>query len=90
MTITEDNYLDLGNLLINELIGSVGLTIVLGIVLIIYLGVRERLDVQAIIALCFLWVCLVTAYVYNAFLLVVAVLIVAIYVYASWSKIIKR
>ena len=89
MTITEDNYLDLANLIINELIGSVPLTIVLGLILIVYFGVRERLDIQAIVALCVLWTGLITAYAYNAFLLMLVIFVVAIAIYAMWPKIIK-
>ena len=90
MTITENNYLDLGNLIINELIGSVSLTIIIGIILIVFFGVRERLDIQAIVALCVLWTGLITAYSYNSFLLMLVIFIVAIGIYSMWPKIIKR
>ena len=88
--ITENNYLDLGNLLINELIGSVPLTIIIGLAVLIWWGVRERLDIQAIFALCILWVGLVTAYAYNQFALMIVLFLVGLTVYGTWAKIIKR
>ena len=88
--ITQDNYLDVGNLLINEIVGSAVLFSILGLIFIAYLGVKNRLPVQVTMILMFLFVGLTMSYVYNSFVWIVAVFIVGLIIYMLWAKVWKR
>jgi hypothetical protein len=53
--IDESNYLDLRNLLVNELIGSAVLTFFIGVVILAIVGIKQRWPWQVTTLFCILW-----------------------------------
>lgn len=90
MTITEDNFLDLGNLFINEIVGSTSLFIIIGLIVINYYGVRSSLPFQVNMVNSFLWAGLIMSYVYNELLWMLSLFVIAIIFYALYPKLFKR
>lgn len=90
MTISEDNFLDLANLLINEIVGSPILFIVVGLALINYYFVKNNFPVQVNLFGSILFIGLVTSYIYNAFLWMIILFVVSVIVYSLFPKVFKR
>lgn len=90
MTITQDNYLDLGNLLIYELVGSVGLFLLLGWIFITYYGVSRRVPLNAIIGMNMLFTFMVLSYQYNVLWLMLILLILGGIIYLLYARVFKR
>lgn len=90
MTITQQNYLDIGNLLINELFGDVILFILVGLAIIVWASIRNRIPHTAMIGLMIIWVGLVTGYYYNSLLWMLALLVVGLLVYVLFTKVVKK
>lgn len=90
MTITEANFLDLANLLIWEIVGSVGLFIVLGIIVITFFMVKKNMPIQVILTGNLLFIGLVSSYVYNSLLLMIVLIVFAVVIYAIYPKMFKR
>lgn len=89
--IDATNYLDLGNLFFNELIGDVMLALFVGYILIAILGANSKFTWQVMALHCLLWTCIVFAF--NTGLLVLwvfAVLIAGVSFYYTMSKLINR
>lgn len=90
MAINQFNYLDISNLVINELIGDIWLTLIIGILLIIYFGVVNTMDFKSIGSLLIVWAIGLSGYYYNSAVLAFTALIVAFIGYGIWSKFISR
>lgn len=90
MSITEENFLDLGNLFINEIFGGATLFIIVGLAAINYLGVKNNLPFQVNLLNSLLFIGLVTSYIYNAFLWMIGLFIIGFIVYAIYPKMFKR
>lgn len=89
MIIDQTNYLAFGKILIFEVIGSVELTIALGLLVIAFFGIKMKLDIKGIIAICLLWIMFIMVYAYNSFLLALVLLVVVIIIYLLMHKIWK-
>lgn len=90
MTITENNWMDIGNTLINEVIGSAGLFIVIGLIIINYFGVKNNLPIQINLVLSFLFIGMTISYVYNALVWMIRLFMAGIIIYALFPKFFKR
>jgi hypothetical protein len=90
MTITEANFLDIGNLLINEIVGSVALFIIIGLIVINYYGVKSSLPFQVNLVNSFMWSGLVISYAYNELVWMLSLFVIAIIFYALYPKLFKR
>jgi len=88
--ITQDNFLDIGNLIINELVGSFWLFVILMIILILYFSVKNNFDLKTTLAIIFASSVGVAGYYYSSELLVVAALVVGLILYLVMSKLISR
>lgn len=55
MAITQDNYFDLWNIFVNELVGNIWLAIILGIILIVYLAAKSNIPYQVTVLFLFIW-----------------------------------
>lgn len=90
MTITQDNYLDLGNLLIYELFGSAALFVIIGMVIITYQAVKRRYSIGVIVAMNAVFAFAVVSYVYNPLITMLTLLVVGIPIFLLYSKLIKK
>ena len=90
MTITTSNYLDFRNLIINELIGDVGLTLLLGYIFITWYCVKRRIPLQAIIAINFIFTALIMTYQYLSSVWTLVVIIIALLAYVVYDKFYRR
>lgn len=90
MTITQDNYLDVPNLLINELFGDVTLFILFGLIGITWWCVKNRVPSNVIVAIDVLFVAAVISYAYNAFIWAIVLFILGILVYGIYHRIYNR
>lgn len=88
--ITQQNYLDVGNLLINEIIGSVWLFLAIAIIILIFYSVKHSFDLKTMLALMFVTSIGTIGYYFQQEVLVIAGLVFAFIVYMSWSKVISR
>jgi hypothetical protein len=89
MTITQNNYLDPANLIINELFGDVGLFIVVGLAVMTWYGVKNHLPYEVILVCDFLFVGLVTAYYYTPIAWIVSLFVLGIIIYFALPKIVN-
>ena len=90
LTITQANYLDLANLLFNEIIGSVALTLIIGFIIVTWMGVRYKWGLDVTFALVLLWVGLVSSYALQSLALMIVVLVVATVIYTFFPKLWRR
>lgn len=90
MTISESNWLDIGNLVINEIVGSTTLFIVLGLALLNYHLVNRSVPIQVNFMLSFLFIGMVISYQYNAFVWSIGLLVVGVIIYSLFPKFFKR
>lgn len=90
MTITQQNYLDIPNLLINELVGDIGLFIILGLIVVTYFAVKNSMPYQVIIFNAILFVGLVTSYLFNSLLWMLTLMVIGISVYTFLPKLMNR
>jgi len=51
MTITVDNYLDLGSFITNELIGSIMLTYFIGLILVVVISIKFNAKLESVLGL---------------------------------------
>ena len=90
MTVTQDNYLDFGNLLMNEIIGSTFLFIMLGLVVIGYVTLRYRLSIEVALFMSFLWAGAITSYAYNSLLWMIMSIVIATIIYMVLPKLVGK
>lgn len=91
MTIDATNYLDLGNIYYNELVGAFGLGLVLGILAIILISSRLKFHPPVTLGACFLWIA--ASFTYNQgflFFWVFSVYFVSAFFYYVVQSAIKR
>jgi len=88
--ITPQNYLDLGNIIFNELFGSVILALFVGITVIAYLSLQHRAPIEVTITLIIAFCLMVIGYAYDVLLLALIVLFIGVLGYVSMSKVVKR
>lgn len=90
MVLTTTNYLDLSNILIYEVIGSVWLFIAIGIFIIAYLCARFSVPFQVTIASLSLFIAISTAITGNLTIWVFLVLGIGILFYWMLARILRR
>jgi hypothetical protein len=90
MTITQDNYLDLRNLLINELFGDAVLFTVAGMIVLTYLCVEYRLPARSIAVLNGLWIAFVISYFFNMLAWMIMLIVFAVMIYKEFSNLVQR
>ena len=88
--ISESNFLDLGNLFIFELFGAPVLFVIVGLAVLNYHLVKQSFPFQVNVVASFLWIGLVTSYIYNAFLWMLGLFVIGLVIYGLYTKIIKR
>lgn len=88
--INPNNVFDLWDIFVNELIGSVGLTIILGLIVIWFIGVKLRMpfEVQFMFGLIFLSIIYTESRIFLIWVFVV--LIIGLLFYYAVNKAMKR
>lgn len=89
MTITPDNYLDLGNLLLNELFGDIGIFLIIGMISITYTAIKYRIPAGGIVLLNILFAVSVISYLYNPLIWMILLLISGLLTYFLIGKIFR-
>jgi len=90
MTITQSNYLDIGNLFFNEIVGSVFLGYILVLAIIVFLSIKFRVPNTAMFALIVIWSMISAQYAFNDAIITIVVLLAGLVIYLVYSKMIKR
>ena len=90
MVVNQFNYLDLPNLFFNELVGNVWLGFFIGLLLIIWVGVRANIGTHALVGLGILWSFGVVGYQRNDMILIVIGIIIAFFYYGVISRYINK
>jgi hypothetical protein len=86
MTVTPDNYLNIGGILINEVIGSVILFLLIGIAVIAYICVVNGVSTKNTVAALSVFVLIsLTAY-YSSFILAIVLLAVGFMGYSAYNR----
>jgi len=88
--ITQKNYLDFGNLIVNELVGNFWLTFFLGWILIIFISVKKDLKEQTTILLLLVYSTGLSAYYSNSIVLAVVGLVFSFTIYGLMAKFMNR
>lgn len=84
------NYLDLWNILVNELVGSQILFIIIGLGIIWWVVIKYNLPFSVGMLLMFLFTSIIFAYLHIEIFLVVTITIIGIIFSIGIAKIIKR
>ncbi len=90
MVVNQFNWLDFPNLFFNELVGSVTLAFFIGVLVILWIGIKNNIGTHGLIGLSILWAFAVVSYASNTMVLVVVGLIVSILYYGVISKYMTR
>jgi len=90
MTITQDNYLDVFNLFINEFVGDVFLFLIIGLVLIGFLALKFRLPIEVVVFVVLVFIGGVMSYVFNSLAWMLILIIVGGIIYSLLPKLISR
>lgn len=90
MVVNQFNYLDLPNLFFNELVGNVYLAFFIGLLLIVWLGVKANIGGHALIGLSILWGFGVVGYQRSDMILIVIGVVVAFFYYGVIARYINK
>jgi len=85
-----DNFLDLWDIWVNELVGSVWLFIFFGIVLIAFLSAKAKFSMEITILLEVLFLTIIFAYIYFTFIWVLVILGIGALFYFIYQKTIRQ
>lgn len=88
--ITMANYLAFGDILINEVVGSVWLAYLIGVSFMLYKSIEWRIPFQVMVALLVITSLAYVCYVYDALILMLIVMIVGLVFYGLYSKVIRH
>lgn len=90
MAIGKDNMFDFGNLLVNEISGDVIIAMVLGLIVTVFLAVKYKMPLEAIIIIIVLFLLVFYIYVELSIIIVFVVLFIGTLFYYTVSKMINR
>ncbi len=90
MTIGQDNWLDLPNLFFNELVGDVFLGFFIGLLVILWFGIKGNVGNHALTGFMILWSFATVSYQQNDLILAVIGLLVSFVYYGVMSKYMTR
>ena len=90
--INQSNFFDLGDVIVNELVGDVWLTVIVGLILTLYLSIKAKMPMQVTILLSVLWLLVMFAgYTVGLWIIwVYLVLFIGVLYYYIISKAFKR
>ena len=90
--INQSNFFDLGDVIVNELVGDVWLTVIVGLILTLYLSIKAKMPMQVTILLSALWLLVMFAgYTVGLWIIwVYLVLFIGVLYYYIISKAFKR
>ncbi len=73
MTITSNNYFDLYNLFVNELIGDLWLAVIIGLIIIFVISLKSRVPHEVNVLFAVLWLSIIyaTSFIDNIWVLLV-------------------
>lgn len=84
-------YFDIKDVLFNELIGDIWLTIIIGLIVISILAIKNKMPGELVVLFCLLWLCITfAAYTGLTIIWVFVVLLVGTLFYYQISKIFRR
>ena len=87
--VNPQNFFDLEQVLVNEIIGSIALFIIIAVIVIFVLATRYAVSVQATVMLLALFLCIIVAKYANTLIWVFVVAITGLVFYLAISKKIK-
>lgn len=90
MTITMINYLDFGNILINELFGSVFLFLLVGLIVITYYCITRRIPLQVMLMLDFIFIAATMSYEYLSSVWALVIIVLGLLGYVVYDKFWRR
>lgn len=90
MVVNQFNYLDLPHLFFNELVGDVMLGFFVGLIVILYIGIKHNVGGHAMIGFSILWSFAVVSYHTNELVLAIIGVIVSLLYYGAVSKYMTR
>ena len=85
MTITTANYLDFQNLIVNEVIGSVALTYMIGLIIILAWAYKRQLQTNELVIAILVYTALIGITLGNLFLIIMALVLSLIY-YGQYKR----
>ena len=91
MSIDATNYLDIGNLYFNEIVGDVMLGLIIGLMVTIIYAAKFKIQGEITLALCMIWIAACFSYSYSLILFwMFVVLFVGCAFYFALSKTLER
>lgn len=84
--ITPDNYLNIVNILVNEVIGDVFLALIFGWIIIAWLCIINNVPTTTTIALCYVFGMVFLTIYYSSFILGVILLVVGVLAYTAYNR----
>lgn len=88
--ITEANFLRFDHIIMNEIVGSVGLAFFIAVVLIAYFSIKHKVPYKATAALIVMIGLGFVSYLYNLTILMMILFLVGIAFYGLYSKMLRR
>ncbi len=88
MAIT--NYFDFWDIIVNQLLGSVEIFIVFGLIIVIYFAIRKNMSGAATILMSVLFLSIIVAKTSSNMIWVYIILAAGIILYIPYNKLIKR
>lgn len=89
--MNQANFFDFQDIIFNEIIGDTWLTVFIGLLAIIFFGLKCKIPAEAITSLCLVWIMAVYAtYTGMTILWIAAVLIAGISCFIAIAKAINR
>ncbi len=79
--VIQNNYFDLFDIFVNELIGDIWLAIIIGIIVMFFLSIKFKLPYQVSVLLCLLWLMIVFAATFLDIIWVFIILTIAFLFY---------
>jgi len=90
MAFNPENYFDIWNILVYEVIGGIDLAIALGLILIAYFSARYMIPFQVGIAMMILYLVIIVAITGNLTFWTIVVLIIGLLFYWIISRVMRR
>jgi hypothetical protein len=90
MTVTVNNYLDLRNLIINEVIGDVWLAYFIIMALIIIICIKNKIDTTTLVGILIFYTLIWISLISNLFILAIILVVVGALAYLGYTKMHSR
>jgi hypothetical protein len=90
MSVTPDNFLNIVNILVNEVFGDIIFALLVGLIFITYTCVKNNLPIKTTLALNVIFAMFVVSLYYDAFIIALIILVIGLIIVIGYQRLIRE